>query len=103
MLWGISSPKHWRTWDNAARWVYGLMHLDTNYYPSFSEVDRQGDANHRSENLKKVAVIDVKKKPGNSNCNISQLNKYFKGYPESYTFLARQIALYGRLDYIICC
>lgn len=103
ILWGIKSPDQWRTWDNAARWVYGLMHLSTEHYPSFSEADQQGDANHRSKNLKKVAVIDVKKKPGRSSCKLSQLNRYFKDYPESYIFLSRQIALYGKLDFVICC
>lgn len=103
ILWGIKSPDQWRTWDNAARWVYGLMHLTPDYYPSFSEADQQGDARHRSNNLKKVAVIDVKKKPGRSSCSISQLNKYFQKYPESYSFLAREISLYGKLDFVICC
>ncbi len=103
ILWGIKSLDQWRTWDNAARWVYGLMHLTTDYYPSFSEADKQGDAKHRSDNLKKVAVIDVKKKPGKSSCNLSKLKRYFKEYPESYNFLARQIELYGKLDFVICC
>ena len=103
LQWHISGRENWRTWDNAARWIYGLMHLTADYYPSFSEADQQGDAKHRSNNLKKVAVIDIKKKPGKSSCNLSQLNRYFKEYPESYYYLARQIALYGKLDFVVCC
>lgn len=31
------------------------------------------------------------------------LEDYFHEYPESYTFIAKQISLYGKLDYIVCC
>lgn len=100
---GISKPSNWRTWNNAARWVYGILNSSMGNYPSFVEVVKQGDARHRSANMKKVAVIDVKKKPGKASCNKTQLFRYFAEYPESYSFLARQIALYGKLDFVICC
>ena len=103
LRWNIGKPQKWRTWDNAARWIYGLLHSEIGQYPSFAEADRQGDPKHRTIHLKKIAVVDVKKSPGKSKCNKSQLKTYFNDHPESYSFLARQIALYGKLDVIICC
>lgn len=103
LRWNIGKPRKWRTWDNAARWVYGLLNSEIGKYPSFDEADRQGDHKHRTVNLRKVAVVDVKKSPGKSSCNKSQLKRYFKENSESYSFLSRQIALYGKLDIIICC
>lgn len=79
------------------------MNSSLGAYPPFSEADCQGDAKHRSPNLKRVAVVDVKKKPGNASCSKSDLYKYFDEYPESYSYLARQISLYGKLDFIVCC
>lgn len=103
LRWNISKPHKWRTWDNVARWAYGLLHSEIGKYPSFAEADRQGDAKHRAQNLRKVAVVDVKKSPGKSSCDKARLKRYFTDNPESYSFLARQIALYGKLDLIICC
>lgn len=100
---GSDNKNGWKVWDNAARWVYGLSRLTIDDYPSFEKANPQGDSDHRSSNLKKVAVIDVKKKPGTSSCNKAKLIKFFKEYPENILFTARQIALYGQLDYIICC
>ena len=31
------------------------------------------------------------------------LDTYFDQHPEAYSFLARQISLYGHLNYIVCC
>lgn len=103
LRWNIGKPRKWRTWDNAARWVYGLLNSELGKYPPFAEADRQGDAKHRTVNLKKAAVVDVKKSPGKSSCDKARLKRYFKDNKESYSFLARQIALYGKLDVIICC
>ncbi len=38
----ISEPDKWRTWDNVARWTFGLLHSEYGKYPSFSEANRQG-------------------------------------------------------------
>lgn len=100
---GVESPKNWRVWDNVARWTFGLNHVNVNQYLPFNEVSFQGDSKHRSSNLKKIAVLDLKKKPGKSSCNKSDLIKYFKEYPESEEFIARQLSLYGILDFVICC
>lgn len=99
----VNNPEKWRTWNNIARWTYGLLKSSLDYFPPFSSVNNQGDTKHRSSNLKKVAIIDVKKKPGKKSCNKKELSQYFKDYPESYSFLAKQIALYGKLDFVICC
>lgn len=99
----ISSKRNWRTWNNAARWVYGLLNTRLGYFPSFTEVNPQGNYRHRTTNMRKVAVLDLKKSPGRSSCNKSMLDTYFDLHPEAYSFLARQISLYGYLDFIVCC
>ena len=100
---GVCKAGNWRTWDNVARWAYGLMQTEQGYYPDFSEADKWGLANRRVDVLKQVAVVDLKKKPGEKHCNQKMLEDYFQEYPESYTFIAKQISLYGKLDYVICC
>ena len=100
---GIEAPKNWRVWDNVARWSFGLNHINADQYLPFDKVDYQGDSKHRSSNLKTIAVLDLKKKPGKSSCNKSDLIKYFKEYPENEGFIARQLSLYGILDFVICC
>ena len=100
---GINDPSRWRVWDNVARWSYGLLNLNIDYYPPFKDVDEQGDKQHRSNNLKRVAVLDIKKGPGSSSCNIHQLNRYLQKHPESLVYSSRQLELYGKLDYVICC
>ncbi len=100
---GPKNKKNWKVWDNAARWVYGLSKLTIDGFLPFEKADSQGDCYHRSSNLKKVAVVDVKKKPGTSSCNKSKLQRYFLEYPQSIEYTARQIRLYGHLDFILCC
>lgn len=100
---GVCNPDNWRTWDNVARWAYGLMQTEQGYYPDFSEADKWGFANKRVDALRQVAVVDIKKKPGKNHCTKKMLEDYFHEYPESYTFIAKQISLYGKLDYIVCC
>ena len=103
LAYSISDKKNWRTWNNAARWVYGLLNTRLGYYPPFTEVNLQGNSTHRTTNMRKVAVLDLKKSPGRSSCTKSMLDTYFDQHPESYSFLARQISLYGHLDFIVCC
>ncbi len=99
----ISDKRNWRTWNNAARWVYGLLNTRLGYYPPYTDVNIQGDSIHRTINMRKVAVLDLKKSPGRSSCTKSMLNAYFNQHPEAYPFLARQISLYGHLDFVVCC
>ena len=63
----------------------------------------QGGSFPEVEVMKKVAVLDMKKQPGKSACSRKMLDDYFVKHEESYSFLARQISLYGHLDYIVCC
>lgn len=100
---GINEPKNWRVWDNVSRWTYGLLHLTIDSFPSYREVDAQGNANHRSSNLKKVSVLDLKKEPGTARCSKQQLNQYLRKYPQNQLFTSRQIELYGEIDYVVCC
>lgn len=99
-----AQPGRWRTWDNVARWAYGLMHLTENSYPDFwKTADRYGDAAHRVAILRQIAVMDLKKKPGESSCQLRQLNNYFRQYPESMGFLGRQLSLYADAEVVVCC
>ena len=100
---GIKEPKNWRVWDNVSRWTYGLLHLTIDSFPSYREVDIQGNAHHRSANLKKVSVLDLKKELGTARCSKQQLNHYLRKYPECRLFTSRQIELYGKIDYVVCC
>lgn len=99
----IAKKKNWRTWNNAARWVYGLLNSSLGDYPPFSKAGAQGNSLNRELNMRKVAVVDIKKKPGTSSCTRRALDAYFAKHPEAYTFLARQISLYGCVNFIICC
>lgn len=99
----ISNKRNWRTWSNAARWVYGLFNTRLGYYPPFTEANPHGNYRLRTTNMRKVAVLDLKKSPGRSSCKKSMLDTYFDQHPEAYSFLARQISLYGHLNYIVCC
>ena len=61
----ISDTKNWRTWNNAARWVYGLLNTRLGYYPPFTEVNIPKATLHTALQLcEKVAVLDLKKSPG---------------------------------------
>ena len=99
----IADKRNWRTWNNAARWIYGLLNSTLGNYPPYSEASSKGDSRHRTVFMKKVAVLDLKKQPGKSACSRKMLDDYFAKHHESYSFLARQISLYGHLDYIVCC
>ena len=99
----ISQKKNWRTWNNAARWVYGLLNSDFGKDPPYTEARKAGDVRNRTANMKKVDVLDLKKQPGTASCSKQMLDDYFKNHQEAYSFLARQVSLYGHLDFVICC
>jgi len=100
----VKKSSRWRTWDNIARWAFGLMNLTGEYFPDYwKEADRQGSAQNRVDVLSHIAVMDIKKKPGTSSCSLSQLKQYLTEYPESITYLGRQLQLYGDLEYLVCC
>lgn len=100
----VKEPSRWRTWDNIARWTYGLLHSTEDSYPNYwKEVDKYGKADKRADVLKYIAVMDIKKKPGSSRCSIQELKKYLSDYPFSKKYLARQLCLYNDADYVICC
>lgn len=99
----VDKKNQWYTWANAARWAYGLMNSTQHGYPSFEDADFFGKSGHRAEILSRIAIVEMKKSTGGSSLSRYALNEYFEQYPECLTFTARQIALYGAVDFILCC
>lgn len=91
----------WQTWYNVTRWTYLLRH---NHNQSFDEMWKRVkfiNEDKRIYNLERVALINVKKKPGGKATNTEKLIEDFERHNQE--FLCREIELFGHLDYIICC
>lgn len=88
------------TWGNIAKWIYGITHIEDS--PDWDTASAKcGNATGRYNQIQKVAVINLKKQPGKRTCPDHLLESHFQQYNKE--FLARQIALYNTIDYIICC
>lgn len=86
-----SSASYWKTWNNVARWTKAL--LEGGDYPrSVSKADK-------TDWLRKVAIMNLKKVGGNSAAKNNMVYAYAKS---DRAYLKKQIALYEP-DIIICC
>ena len=75
------------TWNNVARWAYGIMHLEQDL--PWEEVDRQGK--DPVPVLRQVCAMNLKKSPGASESNGSELGAAAQ---EDHGFLREQFRLY---------
>lgn len=91
----------WQTWYNVTRWTYLLRHL---YDQSFDEMwkdVRQVNERRRVLNLERVVLVNVKKSPGGKSTSTQDLKEAFG--KQNKVYLPREIALFGHLDYVVCC
>lgn len=97
---GKPAPK-WQTWHNVVRWTYLLRH---NNDQSLDEMWRRVEhinEGKRINNLRRVAIVNVKKRPGGKATNTDELIAEFER--NNREFLPQEIALFGHLDYVVCC
>jgi len=91
----ISEGGRPQTWDNIARWVYGIRNL-----PAIPEWDFFENIinEFRIETLKSICVINLKKSPGTHTTDHASLNAVAN---EDRKFIQKQYALYDP-DITIC-
>lgn len=85
-----------QTWDNIARWQYGIQHLDNDI--EWKELDNCS-SDWRKENLESICVVNIKKQSGSYECNYNTL---IDAAIRNRDFLKRQIDMYHP-DIVICC
>ena len=85
-----------KTWNNVARWQYGIEHLNKDIswssMPSINQVFRQ-------KYLKNIAALNLKKASGGSRTASKELSLYSWSDRE---LLKRQISIYNS-DIVVCC
>lgn len=91
----------WRTWNNVARWTYGIRGLYAGKTPEmlpWEEVPSIDDES-RPKQLLSICAMNVKKTSGGSSAKRSEIRCFEKKYG---CLLDRQINIY-KPDIIICC
>lgn len=63
-----------KMWNRVAHWTYGLMKTDTNHIEPFSKLS--GSTYAENDELKQIAVINVKKSDGKKGSDWEQINAY---------------------------
>ena len=91
----------WQTWYNLTRWTYLLRHIHDQTFDEMWKRVKDVDESKRIYNMERVALVNIKKEPGGRSTNTDELIEAFKRYNQPY--LLREIALFGHLDYIVCC
>lgn len=85
-----------QTWNNIARWVYGIRNLDKEINWDFL---KKNTNKLRKEILNSICVMNLKKSPGRGRTNNDELEKIAT---EDKEYLKEQFPLYDP-DLIICC
>ena len=86
----------WRTWNNIARWQYGIQ----KYFETGTAVFKNTiNHNDRKEILKTIAVLNLKKESGGASSNMGQIWNHAN---KDKDLLREQIELYDA-NVIICC
>lgn len=83
-----------RMWGNAAEWAYGLLHTTADSIPKKPTLSRT----QKTELLRSVSVVNVKKSGGKSGSDYADLLQYAVKDRE---FLQRELAIL-RPDVIVC-
>ncbi|MBC8552287.1 MAG: hypothetical protein H8D23_21870 [Candidatus Brocadiales bacterium] len=84
-----------QTWDNIARWVYGIRNLtQLPNWDYFSKINNE----FRIENLKSICVINLKKSPGTHTTNYASLEAVAN---EDKDNIRKQYSIYNP-DVTIC-
>lgn len=85
-----------QTWNNIARWQYGIENIkQQNIWDKIKDIDED----FRKTQLRKIAVVNLKKVPGKETSKMDEIWKYAWNDRE---LLKKQISLYSP-DIVICC
>lgn len=92
-----------QTWDNIARWVYGIRNIKKDI--EWNELEKINTDKQRQELFKSICVMNLKKSPGSC---IANHNELWKIADEDKIFLNNQFKIYfenqvTRPDIIIAC
>lgn len=91
-----------RTWRNVARWMYSISHIDALHHPYYKEIKAIGNSvEQRKKYLKNIAIINLKKQPGESVTKTKKLKEEFKKHYAKW--LPQQLRIYDNANVIICC
>lgn len=85
-----------QTWDNIARWTEGILSWEKDF---LWEDMQKNNENRRKEELKKIAVVNLKKTSGGHTADEKEIHSAACLNSE---ILKKQIGLYGA-DFIILC
>lgn len=91
----------WQTWNNVSRWSYMLRHVHDQSFEEIWQRVKHIDDGKRIHNLSRVALVNVKKRPGGKATDKEEMIEAFERHNQMY--LLREIELFGHIDYIICC
>ena len=81
----LRKAKKWQTWNNVARWQFGIERMDKEI--SWWKINRINQT-FRQEHLKNAAIINIKKVPGSESSNMKEIWDY--AWQDS-DFLKKQI------------
>ena len=97
------------TWNNVARWVYGIRNRESMPEWIYERKNRkpipewkdfpEADKKDRAEQLKTICAFNLKKEPGGSSTDYEKLKAIAK---EDSLFIRRQYKIYNP-DLTICC
>ncbi len=90
------APKGGSTWNNAARWVYGIKNRKS--MPDWEDFQKITEK-FREDTLKSICAINLKKKPGKGGANLKVLEKTAR---KDSQFIQQQYAIYDP-DLTLCC
>lgn len=82
----------WPTWNNVTRWVYALLDGNINYPSRISREDRV-------KQLKRIAVMNLKKEHGGAHVDGEELKKSVKDHKD---FILEEVELCDP-EIIVCC
>ena len=85
-----------QTWSNVTRWMKGIRHLKDDI--PWRDLEKIEDSQRREE-LKSIAVMNLKKTSGKSTTNEKELERIVA---EDIDIIRQQIELYNA-DFTICC
>jgi hypothetical protein len=89
------APGHGQTWNNVARWQYGIENIDREV--SWEMADK--NLTDKRDIFRRIAAINLKKEAGTGVAHPEEIRKYAQ---QDRELLQRQIEL-CRPDVIVCC
>ena len=93
--------ERWQTWDNIARWTYGIYHFEEvhNNKPQFTWEDIEKNTIKNKEILKTICAVNPKKWCGGSTANEKEVKR---ATFESPDLIKKQINLYEPQIIVLC-